>query len=228
MTEHNNTDEVVRLRKGATKAMAPPPSSSTAEAPKDWRAKFLEVYEASGQFYMSAKIAGVTEAKVRALMQKDKRFARAVERRKERYADVLEGQMHKLFFDKSNVLAGFGLLKKHRPQDYVEKHQVQQLNVNINAQPFDDPAVVQKTMLQSWMSATEESRKQLAEWNPGFVAQLLDEEKAMKALPESTEEIVEAEVVTPPQPGASAFHFRARVPQPTPADREGQRITPAT
>jgi hypothetical protein len=80
---------------------------------------------------------GVSPSKLARAMERDPLFAQRVEEARQRYADSVEGQMHHMAFHptKPNVLAAFGLLKKHRPHDWVERHQVTNVNLHAVASP---------------------------------------------------------------------------------------------
>ena len=125
-----------------------------------WRKEFLDVYERTGQLYVSAQAVGVKWNTVERTMQQDPRFGKAVEVRRQRYADRLEGQFDNMFFHptRPNVIAGIVLAKKHRPQDFVERHQ----GVTMNVQALATPEQAHELLRVMLRDATPETHAQLA------------------------------------------------------------------
>jgi hypothetical protein len=103
------------------------------ELPDHWRQTFLDAYEQTGTLWKAAKIAGLSAKTVKRHMEADPDFADQAEERRQLYADGLEIGMDGLF-RKGNVVAGIVMLKKHRPADFIERAQIQSVNVNVDIQ----------------------------------------------------------------------------------------------
>ena len=125
-----------------------------------WRTEFLTMYERTGQLYLCVKAVGVSWDKFERECTKDPRFKQAVDVRRQRYADRLEGQFDNMFFHptRPNVIAGIVLAKKHRPQDFVERHQ----GVTMNVQALATPEQAHELLRVMLRDATPETQAQLA------------------------------------------------------------------
>lgn len=106
--------------------------------PSDWRARYLKAYSESGLRWLSAESAGVSQMTVSRAEGADADFALELEEARQKYADSLEGNMHRLATVKDNVVANIVLLKKHRPQDFVERRQ--ELHLHAHATVSDGEA----------------------------------------------------------------------------------------
>ena len=139
---------------------ASPLSAAHVWGKAGWRKQFLAVYQRTGQLYVSAEAIGVSWSKVERTMQQDANFRNAVEVRRQRYADRLEGQFDNMFFHptRPNVIAGIVLAKKHRPQDFVERHQ----GVTMNVQALATPEQAHELLRVMLRDATPETQAQLA------------------------------------------------------------------
>ncbi len=106
----------------------PPDAPESAAEPlhyrRPWRKDFLTQYERTGRLYHVLQALGISKAKFDREVTRDPKFARAVEIRRQRYADTLEDQFDKMFKTnaRGNVVAGIVLAKKHRPHDFIERH----------------------------------------------------------------------------------------------------------
>jgi hypothetical protein len=125
-----------------------------------WRKEFLLYYERTGRLYETLQAIGVSKDRFDRMCIKDPRFAKSVEVRRQRYVDGLEGQFDSMFKDptRPNVIAGIVLAKKHRPQDFVERHQGLVVQAGVLASP-DEARELLRTMLGD---ATEATRTRLA------------------------------------------------------------------
>ena len=101
-----------------------------------WRDDFVRAYEATGQFYTSAKAAGVDSTTVYDERHRDPAFNQACEEARQRYADTREANLARLA-DNGNVVGDIVLLKKHRPLEYIERNLT--MSVSYTAElPVDD------------------------------------------------------------------------------------------
>ena len=99
---------------------------------------------------------------------RDPKFARAVEVRRQRYADTLEDQFDKMFKSnaRGNVVAGIVLAKKHRPHDFIERHAGVTMQVDAVA-TMEQARALLSLMLHD---ATPELQARLAVPVPSLVA----------------------------------------------------------
>ena len=103
---------------------APESAAEPLHYRRPWRKDFLAQYERTGRLYHVLQALGVSKAKFDREVTRDPKFARAVEVRRQRYADTLEDQFDRMFKSnaRGNVVAGIVLAKKHRPHDFIERH----------------------------------------------------------------------------------------------------------
>ena len=134
------------------------PKPRNPHKPKPWRTKFLEAYEASGRKYESAKLAKVSIKRLEHEIDRDPRFARLVETARQRYADSIEAKLEAMAAgQRGNVVAAIVLAKRHRPQEFIERHVMVQANVTALASPSD----AQELLRRMLASNPAETRKAL-------------------------------------------------------------------
>ena len=121
--------------------------------PPRWRQTFLAEYKRTGAKYHSADVAGIEPDTVVAHQNRDPAFDAQVEHARQLFADSREINLARLA-DKGNVVGDIVLLKRHRPQEYIERQAVAVDVTHRLAESVADPTALLRAMLHAATPAT--------------------------------------------------------------------------
>jgi hypothetical protein len=148
---------------GAPLALPKKKGKPGPKVPADWPEKFLEYYRQCGTRWLSARRAGTSHDVVTRREAADPHFAAQVETARMEYADSLEENMDRLTRKKSNVIAGIVMLKKHRPQDFIERKSELHVHAHAALTQADGRALLAAMLAQ----ATDATLRELAQHGSG-------------------------------------------------------------
>jgi len=162
-----------------------------------------------GGLCLAAEQAGVDVRTVQRLRASDPAFDERVTTARELYADTLEHEMVDQARQRGNPVGYIVRLKALRPEDYIERHKIMSLNVNVDATPDDAPGLL---------------RAMLGDVTPATLQSLSAPSGAPRSLPEGsgmgTGEIIDAD---PPHVTTEPVHVSPAQAQPADTARQGAR-----
>ncbi len=125
------------------------------ELPPSWQPRFLAFYRTHGGAHRAAEAAGVSHETVRRYRHADPAFDQACIDAREYFADQTEERML-ASAERSDNPAGYIVrLKALRPAEYIERHAISSLSVNVTAElSGPDAAHLLATMLASATAPT--------------------------------------------------------------------------
>lgn len=129
----------------------------------DWKAKAVAEYTETGNLAKAAKAAGVKRRELVAARDEDREFDLEMTDALETFLDgvqdalvaIAKGQI------KAHPLAGFGILKAHRPHQWHDKAQAA-IQINVGQGPAITAEAVRQLFVDSLALATDESKRALA------------------------------------------------------------------
>jgi hypothetical protein len=119
------------------------PMPSVADAWTGWRHVYLEHVVKTGATFRALARAGVTPRQLQDAIDQDGDFAEAIERAKGEHGDDLAEGLVETRFPVGRIVR----LKALRPQEYIEKHAVLNLNADLNELPLRDAVAVLRGMM---------------------------------------------------------------------------------
>jgi hypothetical protein len=128
------------------------------QLPPNWRTLFLEHYAEQGVRWRAAKLAGVSHQTVLNHEGYDPAFAQQVEDARQEFADSRELNLRKLG-DNGNVVGDIVLLKKHRPNDFIERR----LEMSVSMSTTLDPAETRSLLAALLHTASPSTQRAILE-----------------------------------------------------------------
>ena len=125
--------------------------------PAGWTEAYLLKVREHGGLNLAAEQAGVNLRTVQRLRNADDGFDQRVCDALELYADTLEHEMVQQAKDRGNPVGYIVRLKALRPDKYIERHAIMNLNVSVDATPADALGLLARMVGAS----TEATRKAL-------------------------------------------------------------------
>jgi len=124
-----------------------------------WAEAYLCALAANGRHELAAAAAGVHSSIPRQQRDTDPAFAAEWDLAREFYRDALESELRRMGVVRFNPLPHFGLLKRERPERWIERSATFSVIADLNELPTADAVAVLKGMLSN---TTDSTRKMLA------------------------------------------------------------------
>lgn len=122
--------------------------------PADWKTRYIELIREYGNFYQTARMAGVDPSTALRNRNADPEFDRLCLEARQDFADQLETQMVADSHESGNPAGQIVRLKALRPAEYLEKHLALTLSADLNELPAPDATSILKAMLASATEST--------------------------------------------------------------------------
>lgn len=133
-----------------TDVPAPERTSLGGRPPKTgWEKKYLKYVRLKGAKVRAARFAGISYRTAERRASADPKFAAAVEQALQSYADWCEEQLVAQAVEKGNPVGLIVRLKALRPELYIEKHAVMNINANVSIEGADGVALLRQMLGQA-------------------------------------------------------------------------------
>lgn len=178
------------------------------KTPDGWKDAYLGYIRQHGGIYKAARQAGIEPSTAWREAERDPAFAEQIKIARQECADGYQDEMVEHARRTGNPVAFIVRLKQLRPDEYIERHAVATLNVNVDA---GDDVQGARRLLQTMLGDTDPSTLQRLG--------IGDQPQALEAHATS-QDVIDLEPARVPEPAT----VPERVSQPEPA-RERERMS---
>lgn len=136
---------------------------ATPKIGQSWKQKAVAEYTETGNLAKAAKAAGVKRRELVAAREDDREFDLEMTDALETFLDGIQDALVSIAKGQTRAhpLAGFGILKAHRPHMWHDKAQAA-VQINVGTGPQITAEAVRQLFVDSLALATDESKRQLA------------------------------------------------------------------